>query len=257
MRQAAATLDPPSPPPAPKHRMQGGERRQQLIDVALHLFATRGFRGTTTKAIADAAGVSEGILFRHFPTKHDLHQAILTHKASQDGMDRTLEALRRSIAAGDDDAVVFQLARKTLEIYQRDRDFQRVMLLAALEDHDLASLSRRTLGLPVFALLRDYVEKRQATGAFRPGNPALLVFGLVALPVYFAIVTRLFGIEHVAPSDRQTAEAFTELILDGLRPRGGAHVARRSGVSRVARPSLPAKSGAQSKTDIQRKGRRS
>src|SRR5918995_538407 len=159
-------------------RMTGDERRQHLIEVALHLFATNGFRGTTTKAIAQAAGVSEGIIFRYFPTKEDLYTAILNHKARQQGMDQILATLRRTIAAEDDEGLVLQMALKTFDSYRRDADFQRLMLRAALEGHDLARVSQRTLGLPLFDLLRDYVIKRQADGAFRPGDPALLVFGL-------------------------------------------------------------------------------
>lgn len=203
-------------------RMTGDERRQHLIEVALHLFATNGFRGTTTKAIAQAAGVSEGIIFRHFPTKEDLYIAILNHKARQQGMDQILATLRRAIAAEDDEAVVLQMALKTLDSYRRDADFQRLMLRAALEGHDLARVSQRTLGLPLFDLLRDYVIKRQADGAFRSGDPALLVFGLVALPVHFAIVSRLFGLDVTKQPDREVAAAFARLVLDGVRePRHG------------------------------------
>ena len=198
-------------------RMTGDERRQHLIEVALHLFATNGFRGTTTKAIAQAAGVSEGIIFRYFPTKEDLYTAILNHKARQQGMDQILATLRRTIAAEDDEGLVLQMALKTFDSYRRDADFQRLMLRAALEGHDLARVSQRTLGLPLFDLLRDYVIKRQADGAFRPGDPALLVFGLVALPVYFAIVSRLFGLDVAKQPDREVAAAFARLVLDGVR----------------------------------------
>ena len=158
----------PIPPGFARRRMSGDERRQHLIDAALHLFATNGFRGTTTKAIAQAAGVSEGIIFRYFPTKEDLYTAILNHKARQQGIDRTLDMLRRTMAAQDDEALVLQLALKILENYRRDADFERLMLRAALEGHDLARVSQRTLGMPMFDLLRGYVTKRQAAGETKP-----------------------------------------------------------------------------------------
>ena len=75
-------------------RLTGEQRRQHFIDTALHLFSTRGFRGTTTKAIAAAAGVSEALLFRHFATKQDLYAAILRSKAEQSGFQARLQALR-------------------------------------------------------------------------------------------------------------------------------------------------------------------
>ena len=52
-----------------------------MISTATSLFAANGFTGTTTKQIAKAAGVSEALLFKHFPTKHALYNAILAEKA--------------------------------------------------------------------------------------------------------------------------------------------------------------------------------
>jgi TetR/AcrR family transcriptional regulator len=219
--------------------MSGDERRQNLIEVALHLFATNGFRGTTTRAIAQAAGVSEGVIFRYFPTKDDLYGAILNHKARQQGIDRILDTLRRAIASEDDEALVLQLAQKTFESFRKDADFQRLMLRAALEGHDLARVSQRTLGLPLFDLLRDYVVRRQEAGALRAGDPTLLVFAMVALPSYFAIVSKLFGLDVVKQPDREVAAAFARLVLDGMRPRESADLDHRTTVfaAAKARPS--------------------
>src|SRR5919206_5186733 len=61
-------------------RMAAEERRLQIIRVAMRLFSERGFRGTTTKEIAAAAGVSAAIIFRHFATKDELYTAIVDYK---------------------------------------------------------------------------------------------------------------------------------------------------------------------------------
>lgn len=45
------------------------DRRRAILDAAFTLFAARGFHGTTTKAIAIEAGVSEGLIFHHFESK--------------------------------------------------------------------------------------------------------------------------------------------------------------------------------------------
>jgi AcrR family transcriptional regulator len=50
-------------------RMNAGDRRRQLLDAALELFSRKGFGGATTKEIAASAGVTEAIIFRHFPSK--------------------------------------------------------------------------------------------------------------------------------------------------------------------------------------------
>jgi AcrR family transcriptional regulator len=62
--------------PLPRLRLDSEARRSRIVDAALPLFARKGFAGTTTKEIAEAAEVSEALLFKHFPTKAALYGAI-------------------------------------------------------------------------------------------------------------------------------------------------------------------------------------
>ncbi|WP_376791816.1 TetR/AcrR family transcriptional regulator [Thermoflexus sp.] len=57
-------------------RMAADARRAQILEAAARVFARYGFRGSTTRAIAQAAGVAEGTLFRYFPTKRHLLLAL-------------------------------------------------------------------------------------------------------------------------------------------------------------------------------------
>ena len=85
-------------------RLKAPQRREQLISVATKLFAERGYEATTTAAIAEAAGVTEPILYRHFEGKQDLFVAIvremseLTMRHWQEltaGTEDPAEAIRR------------------------------------------------------------------------------------------------------------------------------------------------------------------
>src|SRR5215470_17639475 len=58
-------------------RLDSDERRKAIVAAAVPLFARKGFAGTTTKELAEAAGISEGLLFRHFPSKKHLYGEIL------------------------------------------------------------------------------------------------------------------------------------------------------------------------------------
>lgn len=64
-------------------RMDAKARRAQILEAAAHVFAQHGFRGATTRAIAQAAGVAEGTLFRYFPTKRHLLLALFEALAIQ------------------------------------------------------------------------------------------------------------------------------------------------------------------------------
>lgn len=60
----------------PSGKVTGDERRASIIQAVRHLFANQGFKGTRTRELAEAAGVSEALLYRHFPTKEALFEAI-------------------------------------------------------------------------------------------------------------------------------------------------------------------------------------
>jgi TetR/AcrR family transcriptional regulator len=59
-----------------KTRLASADRRESILAAATHAFAAEGFGGARTQQIARAAGVSEALLFRHFPTKAALYEAV-------------------------------------------------------------------------------------------------------------------------------------------------------------------------------------
>lgn len=66
-------VSPGRPVTAAPKRLPAGKRRQQLLDVALRLFATKGYNSTTMDDIAEAAGVTKPLLYQHFESKRALY----------------------------------------------------------------------------------------------------------------------------------------------------------------------------------------
>ena len=91
-------------------RMTAEDRKLQILRVAVRLFSRKGFGGTTTKEIAQAAGVSEAMVFRHYATKEELYSAILDHKACS-GDTMNPEALVCEALKEKDDRAVFEHSR--------------------------------------------------------------------------------------------------------------------------------------------------
>ncbi len=58
-------------------RLSAPARREQILDVALVVFASAGFHGASMNEIADAAGVTKPVLYQHFDSKRDLYQALI------------------------------------------------------------------------------------------------------------------------------------------------------------------------------------
>src|ERR1700730_14450634 len=74
-------------------KLSSEERRAAIIRAVRKVFAEKGFHGTTTRELADAAGVSEALLFKHFPNKEALFSAMLMSCCSGQEHDK-IERLR-------------------------------------------------------------------------------------------------------------------------------------------------------------------
>src|SRR5258705_1327846 len=58
-------------------RLSAEARKEAIVEAVQDVFAEKGFDGTTTRELAQAAGVSEALLYKHFPSKESLYAAML------------------------------------------------------------------------------------------------------------------------------------------------------------------------------------
>ena len=218
----------------PAARMAGGERRRQILQVAMRLFSQRGFRGTTTKEIARAAGVSEAMVFRHFATKEELYSAILDHKSCSGGMADPFELLGDAIARRDDAAVFSGLARAMMAHHEADTEFMRLLTHAALERHELAEMFWERNVRQLYDFLGGYIRGRQREGALREIEPAVVVRAFVGMVIHHSLNNLLWDPKRrlLDITDGRAAEEFTGILLRGVAaqqsgPRAGGGKARR------------------------------
>src|SRR6202035_3818563 len=121
-------------------RLDNDGRRRAIVMAAVPLFARDGFAGTTTRELAAAAGVSEALLFRHFPSKQSLYREILALGCEGDPALEKLATLPASTETAIG-IVRFMVRRFVLgsECGRRELDPRlRLMLHSCLEDGDYA-----------------------------------------------------------------------------------------------------------------------
>jgi TetR/AcrR family transcriptional regulator len=196
--------------------MSGEDRRRQLLDVAIQLFSQRGFSGTTTREIAAAAGVTEAIIFRHFATKQDLYAAILDHANEAIGMENWLPEVESAMEAQADARLFRLIVGRILEIHRTEPRFERLMLHASLEGHELAVMHRDQIMASIGVKLLDYIERRQAAGALRRGDPRTIIFALVGMTQYFGMKKYMYQCPEPLQSDEQITDAFASILMNGI-----------------------------------------
>lgn len=207
----------------PAARMTGDLRRLQILQTAVDLFSQRGFKGTTTKEIARAAGVSEAMVFRHFATKDELYGAILDNKGCQDGVHKfpweENKMLQHAIKQKDDLAVFYNIAFDALNKHQQDVAFMRLLFYSALEEHELADRFFHEFIERVYDFIGGYIATRQKDGAFRKMNPRIAVRAFLGMLIHHSLNNILWDKKRniLNISNQEAAKNFAEILLRGIR----------------------------------------
>jgi AcrR family transcriptional regulator len=221
-KQGAAVPQSVAAPPTGA-RLTAEERRREIVRVAVKLFSQRGFRGTTTKEIAQAAGVSEAIIFRHFATKEELYRAIIDHVSCEDGIEQPDEIVGDAIQRKDDRAVFEGLAFHALEHHEDDKEFHRLLLYAALEGHELAQMFWERTVIQFYEFLGAYIEERQRDGAMIQVDPRVIVRTFIGTIIHHSLNNNLWDPHRrlLNISNQEAARSFTDVLLKGITVRDG------------------------------------
>lgn len=207
----------PRSPAVARRRLATTVRRQQILEAAIGLFSQRGFKGTTTREIATAAGVNEALIFRHFARKQDLYAAILREGAHHGDTTQWLPELHALADCGDDRRLLTTLFGRLIAQHDQAHDFLRLMLYSALEDHSLTQMFFREQVEPLQDFLAAYVAQRRREGVFRAIDTDGAVRSILALPTHHVLVTRVLRSDTWFADDQTAAEVFADVVLCGLR----------------------------------------
>ncbi len=204
----------------PQTRYSSADRREQILDVATGLFAQQGFHGTTTKLIAEKSGVTEALIFRHFPSKEELYWAVIERKIDCAApLERLLENLE---AGGDDLEVLSRVAFEVLERRAKDQTLSRLLLYSALEKHELSERFFRNYIANYFEVLARFVREGIAAGRFREVDPLLAARGFLGMVVYHSWVQELYRGKEVQDFDlKAVSRTLADIWLQGVQAGNG------------------------------------
>ena len=180
-------------------RADARRNRARILKVAEAVFAAKG-ASASTEEIALLAGVGAGTLFRHFPTKEALLEAILMEHVA-----RLAEAARSMATSADPGAALFDLFTRMVEEAVKKKTYVDALADAGLDTGLATSRVRQDAVQALGALL----ARAQQAGAVRDD---IGVAELIAL-----VVGTSRAAEH-AGQDRAVRARTLQVVFDGLRP---------------------------------------
>ncbi|MCZ6634553.1 MAG: TetR/AcrR family transcriptional regulator [bacterium] len=205
----------------PKKRLSQEERRTQIIEVAMALFASKGFKGTTTRAIAKQADVSEAIIFRHFATKEDLYDAIINYTIEQR---QKLWDEEEAPVGPDQDlkSLLKEFAWTFIQRNREDQTFIRLMLYSALEDHKFREKFFAIYQNPQIRAIREVLSIGVEKGLFRPMDHPFVARSFLWILIQYCISN--FVANNTPPDsdeDKRNIDELVNIYVLGLESSSG------------------------------------
>jgi AcrR family transcriptional regulator len=195
-------------------------RRQLILSAAKRCFARHGFAGTTTKSVAAAASISEGLLFKHFPSKSALYAEILAEECEAD------PALHRLLGLKPSTATLVVLIREMVRHFQQVADAPdqqeaqrlRLMITSHLDDGEFARLIYQKIGNLIGPVFTSSLERAVEAGdASRIGCEPLNLFWFAHHTVLMATLARLPSVPCLSYANAANLERqVCEFILRGI-----------------------------------------
>ena len=207
-----------------RKRIGAADRRKQILNVAQRLFARQGFRGTTTRQIADEARVNEAIIFRHFRRKDDLYWAVLdemTRRRNSREELRVMAAKRETSGGshpGADEDFFTGVAEGILRRNKKEPAFTRLLLFSALERHSLSRRFFNTYTTVYWDMLAKYIRRRIRSGDFRNMNPLLAARSFTGMVAHYVWMQGLFAPGNYPQfNDRVISRTMARIWLGGMQ----------------------------------------
>lgn len=191
------------------------DRREEILESSLHLFAEKGFHGTSMRDIARTAGITEGLIYHYFSSKRDLFRAIIDEHSFLPLL-RTLPELAKQL---DLRALLTVLARGFFDVLRQNIELTRLLLQEVQvfpEEKEAFFADAVGQSISELAQVLDARMSVRARGQVDPQVAARIFFNSL---LAFFVEQEILGGKHLLPADEG---AYVEHLVDMYVKRLGA-----------------------------------
>ncbi|HEY0264264.1 MAG TPA: TetR/AcrR family transcriptional regulator [Granulicella sp.] len=207
MKKPSTEQELTSPGPSYHERVKG-EKRQAAIDAAMEAFLEHGYERASLQQIASRANVSTATLFKRFPTKAALLEAIVHDFWSEDA------EIGRMPPAGDPRAGLRRIGMDFAALVRQPRmiAFSRLLIAEAPRFPELARMMLENGKMPYIQRVSEYLKGETAAGRLRiedTQRAARQFLAMIADQVFWPLLL----MPDFKVSDRETKRAVEEALL--------------------------------------------
>jgi AcrR family transcriptional regulator len=188
------------------------DTRSKILSTARSLFAHRGYDGTTTKELAEKAGIAEGTLFRHFTNK----KAILVEVATQGWIELLTDLLMELSEMANYEAISQVIYRRMLHL-SKNYEVMRVCFMEVQFHADLREKIQQEVVIKMTDVAEAFFQTAIDRGVYRPLNAKVVAQVFLGMFV-------IAGFSHdtiISPDSnpqemKEMAEGLADIFLNGV-----------------------------------------
>lgn len=181
----------------------------RIVEAAVQLFSRQGFKGTSTRDIAELAQVNEATLFRHFGRKIDLFWAAADSRLERLKLSRELQTGLASDA--DPETVIPMIVSFIMDGMFKQPELMRLLYVAGFELSGAERVLGEHLG-PIFDSINSYFRRCASKGLIDDLDPAVATLGLAGAVGAHYTLQRLFTRDQ----DMKATE-YSRFLLNALQ----------------------------------------
>lgn len=194
-----------------RRQEQADTRREQLLAAALERFAEQGFRGTTTRDIAQAAGVTEGLIYHYFPGKAALLKAVIERYSPA----REMNDFKKTLHHLPVREAFLRLGLRLLDLLTENRTVLTMVHAEALRDPEVAQVLGEFF-LDRINTARPMLEARVAAGELRPHDTMITVRMFQAAMLWFVLMHHRLSPPLPEMEPERYVRGVIDIMMNGL-----------------------------------------
>jgi TetR/AcrR family transcriptional regulator, fatty acid metabolism regulator protein len=185
------------------------DKRRQILDAAIRVFATRGFHACRVSDVADEAGVAYGLVYHYFGSKEEILNTLFTERW-QIMLDAIAEIDRQALPARDK---LYSVASFIIDSYRHEPDLMKVIIVEVTRAANSFGREHLAKIREAYDMIGQIVQSAQREGVFKQEISS----EFAALMFYGAIEQLLSGwIFDVLPQSEENFEHAKSLVVEAI-----------------------------------------
>jgi len=200
--------------------MTVGDKSRIILDAAVGVFLVKGYHGTTTKEIADAAGVSVGAMFRLFPNKEDILDGLVSELVESvvprlfgESMGKVLD----DYMGTDMECIIRSFIHGRLVLFHENRELVSVIHAESAFNPRLKEAMFTRLYTPMRGMIEKFIILGIERGRFRAVDPAAAARFIGSCVLYTFLDVWYQDLELTGTNLETIENQFVDLILNGIK----------------------------------------